>query len=195
MPYTVAIFFHLVGVITMFSGIATLIFSVLAIRRARSLGELRAVLAPLTAGKRIGFESVGVIDVLVIAGVLCTAIAGVYLASQTDRFSEAWIRAATVAFLLIAPLGAGVVNPRLHGIMAAAVGPSDTPLDGRLLARTHSAVMPVALCVMASIMLSIVFLMTNKPPLTGSLITLACGLAGRLLTGCLVARWLRAPIG
>lgn len=120
-----------------------------------------------------------------------TAFSGTYLAWRMDRFSSDWVRAATAAFLAIAPLGAGVVNPRLHGIMAAADGPSATPLNAALLARTHGPAMPVALCVMACTLLRIVFIMTNKPSLSVSLIAVACGLSGGLLTGLLATRWLR----
>lgn len=190
MPLAVAVFLHLVGVITMFVGIGTLVFSVVAARHARSVGELRAILGPLTAGRKIGFETIGVIDGVVIAGVLLTAIPGAYLAWRMDTFSSDWLRTATVAFLAIAPLGVFVVNPRLHGLMAAAAGPAATPLDKALLARIHSPAVPLALCMMVCTLLAIVFIMTSKPPLSGSLLAVAGGLSSGALLGLIAVRWL-----
>jgi len=188
MPYTFAVFLHIIGVIVMFVGLGTLTFSIFAIRRATLVGEVRAILGPLTRGRRIGFESIGLIDVVVIVGVLLAAVPGGYVAWGTDRFSAGWIRVATVTFLAIAPLGPAIVNPRVHAIARGAVGASEASLDPTLLARTHSRLLAGALNLMITMLLAIVFLMTIKPSLVGSLITVAIGLCVGLLTAPLISR-------
>ena len=80
-------FLHITRVITMFVGIGTLTFSVVASRRAISIGEVRSIVGPLAAGRKVGFESIGVIDVVVIVGVVLTALPGSYLAWRIDNFS------------------------------------------------------------------------------------------------------------
>ena len=191
MSYAVTLFVHLTGVITMFVGVGTLIFAVLAMRRARSVAEVRAIVVPLTIGRRMGFEWISVIDLVVIVGVLLIALSGVSMASQIHTFSAAWVRVATVAFLLIAPLGPFVVNPRLHVIARTAAAPPAAPLDDMLAARTHSVVLAVALTLMAAVLLAIVFLMTNKPSLYWSIAIVAGAAILAVLTGLSLEYFLR----
>lgn len=184
--YSIALFLHVTGAIALFVGLGTLILSSLALRRARRVEQLRALIVPLTAGRRIGFEHISVVDVLVVAGVLLIGLSALYMVPSAWSFDVGWIRVAIATTLLVAPLGPALVNPRLHAIARAAAAAPDGPLDASLLARTQDPVLGGALYVMASVLLGVVFLMTNKPPALESvaaigiatLIAIAAGSAG-----------------
>lgn len=162
--YSIALFFHVIGAITLFVGLGVLILANLALRRARRVEQLRALIGPLTAGRKIAFEHISLIDVLVVTGVLLIGATALYMVTNAWSLDVAWIRVAIVSTLLIAPLGPAMVNPRLHAIARATDAPSDGPLDASVTARTHDPVLTTALSVMASTLVGIVFLMTNKPP-------------------------------
>lgn len=162
--YSIALFFHVIGAITLFVGLGVLILANLALRRMRRVEQLRALIGPLTAGRKIGFEHISLIDVLVVAGVLLIGASAVYMVTNAWSFDDAWIRVAIVSTLLIAPLGPALVNPRLHAIGRAIDVLPDGPLDASVTARTHDPLLTIALSVMASTLVGIVFLMTNKPP-------------------------------
>lgn len=162
--YSIALFLHVIGAITLFVGLGVLILANLALRRVRRVEQLRVLIGPLTAGRKVGFEHISLIDVLVVAGVLLIGSSAVYMVTNAWSFDVPWIRVAIVSALLIAPLGPAIVNPRLHAIARASDALPDGPLDSSVTARTHDPVLTIALSLMASTLVGIVFLMTNKPP-------------------------------
>ena len=162
--YSIALFLHVIGAISLFVGLGVLILANLALRRVRHVEQLRALIGPLTAGRKIGFEHISLIDLLVVAGVLLIGLSALYMVTNAWSFDVPWIRVAIVTTLVIAPLGPFLVNPRLLAIARASEAMSDGPLDVSLMARTHDPVLTSALSLMASTLVGVVFVMTNKPP-------------------------------
>src|SRR5260370_42059416 len=95
---------------------------------------------------------------------------------------------ARVSLILIARLGTAAIEPRRRAIARLAQEAPDGPLLAALDRRTHDPVLTTAEQTVTALLLCIVFLMTNKPPLVGSLvvtaIALSLGLASCLLTTC-----------
>src|SRR5260370_36081895 len=84
-----------------------------------------------------------------------------------------WIDVALISLILIAPLGTAFIEPRRRAIDRLAREAPDGPLSQALEQRTHDPVLLTALQTLAALLLGIVFLMTTKPSLTGSLSVMA----------------------
>lgn len=122
------------------------------------------------------------------ASVLTLAATGLYLASSAFSFETGWIRVAIASFLLIAPIGPLVVNPRLHAIASAAGAAPDGPLPASLNARTHDPLLGAALLTMASVLFGIVYLMTNKPGAVDAVLAILIALAAGAAVGIGLSR-------
>jgi hypothetical protein len=165
----VELFVHLVGVISVFIGFGTLLLATFALGRASRVEQVRAIMTPLVAGRRIGPEHISLIDVLVIAGVLLIASSGIAMARANDYLLSTWVEVATVSFLLVAPVGPFVINPRLHGIAEESQRNSDGPIPAALASLIQDRLLVLAMRCSVSVLLGIVFLMATKPSLAASI--------------------------
>jgi len=181
--YSVDVFIHVLGAIAVFVGYGTLLFAVVAMRRATRSEQVRAITSTLLATRRIGLERVSVIDVIVIAGVLVIALTGLDMALTFQLLRTPWIDVAIGSFLLIAPIGALLINPRLHGIADTVDGEASGPISNALRARTRDRLLVAAMGGSMGILIGLVFLMTNKPALIMSIAAIAvCAGAGIALS-------------
>ena len=152
--HDLALFLHLLGVVSMFSGIAV---AALAQARARTRDD------PAEVALTLGFARTGVL--LAGPGVLLTLAAGGWLMSLDDLgFDTGWLATAVGLFLVSMLLGAlGGRRPRLARELAerlAASGDSVTPDLRRLLDDRASLVLNIA---SALTMLAVLWLMVSKP--------------------------------
>ncbi len=76
------LFLHVTGAVLIFSGIATLIFGVAAVRLATTVEQVRAIARPLVFGRKVGVEHISVIDVGTMIGIVLTAASGLYMARE-----------------------------------------------------------------------------------------------------------------
>ncbi len=89
--YSVDVFIHVLGASAVFVGYGTLLFAVVAMRRATRSEQVRAITSTLLSTRRIGLERVSVIDVIVIAGVLVIALTGLDMALTFQLLRAPWI--------------------------------------------------------------------------------------------------------
>jgi Predicted integral membrane protein (DUF2269) len=173
--YTFALFLHIVGAIGMFAGVSTWLFVAVALRRARQVAQVRALSSLIQPS-----------GVLTIVSILLLGVAGFYMAITVWGERASWIIVATISFLLLAPFGAFVIDPRLRALGRAAAALSDGKLPATVAARTRDPLVGLGLWTYVSVLLGIVFLMTNKPPLgvaiSAMVVATALGLATGLLT-------------
>jgi hypothetical protein len=174
--YTIALFLHVTGAISLFVAYGTLLFGTAALRRATRVEEVRAIARPLVAGRRIGRENVSVIGAVGTGGAVLLIVTGLGMALSGWSLRLGWIEVAIAGVALVAPLGPFVIGPRLDAIASAADQVPDGPLPVALDARIHDPLLVTALQAGAAILLGIVFLMTNKPTLVDSSIALAAAL-------------------
>ena len=165
----IELFVHLVGVISVFIGFGTLLLATFALGRASRVEQVRAIMTPLVAGRRIGPEQISLIDVLVIAGVLLIAASGIAMARANDYLLSSWVEVATVSLLLMAPVGPFVINPRLHGIAEESRRNTDGPIPPALRSRIQDRLLVLAMRCTVAVLLGIVFLMATKPSLAVSI--------------------------
>ncbi len=173
--YSVELFAHITGVIGIFTGLGIWLFGAVIMWRATHVEQVRAVAWPVVLSGYI-----------VIGSVLTLGAAGILMAVSTHTWENGWIRIATISFLLIGPIGAFVLDPRVRAIAALARNVDSGPLPPSLAARIHDPVLGVGLHIMLAGLFGIVFLMVSRPSLAVSLIVMLVALAVGTLSGLAV---------
>jgi hypothetical protein len=174
------LFLHVVGAIGTFFGVGVWLLAALALRRTKHVAQVRALASLIQPS-----------GVVAIVSILLLGVAGFYMAITVWGAHATWIIVATIGFLLLAPLGVFVIDPRLRAIAKAAAVAPDGPLPPSLVVRTHDPVIGIGLSTYVGVLLGIVFLMTNKPPLASSIIAMAIATALGLASGPLL--WWATP--
>lgn len=169
---TLALFLHVSGAIGTFVTIGIWLFGLSALRRAQRVEQVRAIAWLII-----------VASPLMVFSVLLIAIAGLDMALSTWGLRTPWIAVAIVSFVLMAPVGPFLLYYRMQAILAEVREVPGGPIPDTLYVRTHDPILGTAAQTLATILLGIVFLMTNKPALTTSIIVMGIALACGLLSG------------
>lgn len=179
--YTVILFLHVVGAIGYFLGIGLWLFILLGLRRTQRVEQVRSLIhltdlsAPLSGASAVLLLSTGL-----------------YLALSAWSLLTSWILVALISLLLMVPTSAALIAPRRSAIVKqlAREAPEgelsralERHLDDPVLATVFTTVVILLLC--------LVFLMTTKPNLVGSLIVMMLALLLGLAAGALVSRMRR----
>jgi hypothetical protein len=173
--YSLALFIHVVGAIGAFTGVSVWLFAATALRRAQSVGQVRALASLIQPS-----------GVLAVISILLLGVAGFYMAITVWGERATWIIVATIGFLLLAPFGTFVIDPRLRALGKAVASEIDGPLPPSLAACARDPLVGVELCVYLGTLLGIVFLMTTKPPLADAIVVIVVATALGLVTGLLL---------
>ena len=180
--YTIVLFFHVSGAIGYFVSMGTWLFGLSALRRAQRVEQVRALT-----------HLVGRSGPLFAISVLLILATGLYMALTAWGLQTDWIDVALISLILIAPLGTAFIEPRRRAIDRLAQEAPDGPLPQSLERSTHDPILLTALQTVTILLLGIVFLMTNKPSLIGSLIVMAVALVLGLASGVLVSLTTHTP--
>ncbi|HEX9069250.1 MAG TPA: hypothetical protein VF807_10810 [Ktedonobacterales bacterium] len=175
--YHIALFVHVSGVIGIWITLGIWLFGLATLRRAQRVGQVRALAWLIVVATPWMLLS------LVLLGV-----AGFYMALTTWGLQTDWIAVSLGSMLLIAPIGAFVLDRRMHTILDQAREASDGPLPDALAARVHDPLLATGAQTMAAVLLGNVFLMTTKPIFIVAILVMAGALLLGLLSG-LPARW------
>lgn len=162
----VALFAHIVGVAGLFIGLGLQWLTTIRLRSARTVAQAREWGGLVGLIGRIG----------PIAGAL-TLLAGVYL-TVTVWGMTPWILVSLVAMAFMIAVGMALVNRRLAAIQRGllAIQAFDAAIPEALRRQIVDPVLWVATHVVSGVMLGIVFLMTTKLDLGGSLLAMAVAL-------------------
>ena len=179
--YTLALFAHIVGVLLLFLGMGLQWIITLRLRAARTAAQAREWSGLVRGVGRLG----------PLSGVLILA-AGLYMAVTAWSLMAPWILVSLGAMLLMLALGMGVVARRLKAIQRAVTADDASgALSRDAQVRIADPFLWSALHLSGGVALGIVFLMTTKPTLGGSLLTLAVALALGGVAGGLSEKSLR----
>jgi hypothetical protein len=182
--YQLALFAHLLGVLGLFVGMGLQWTSILRLRRARTVSQVREWGSLIMAVGR-----------LVLASGALLLGAGIYMTATTWGFRTPWIVVSVAALLLMTALAMGVTTRRLQAVLRAtaradgprADGPrADAPVGAippDLERRLQDPLLWTSAQVMGSMALGVVFLMTTKPGLGGSLLVLGVSLVLGVIAG------------
>lgn len=186
MTYPIVLFLHLAGAVATFVGIGAWFLAALAVRRVRRTEEIRS-LASI-------YEMGGIVALL---GIVVVAASGLYMALTVWSLRVGWVQVGIGAFALMAPVGPLIVSPRIELLIRAARRFGDGPLPPALMARVNDPLPKFGLLVVIGDLAGIVFIMTVKPSLTGSIVAviafvglgaaLALPAIGRVVSGALDA--------
>lgn len=179
--YTVALFAHIVGVLILFISMELQWLVTLRVRGARSITQLRE-----WSGLVRGLTRLAPVSGVLILG------AGLYMTAIAWSILTTWIDVSVAAMVIMMILGMGVAGRRLKAIQRAAAEASSDGIPAALQARMDDPTLWVVMQMAAAVALGIVFLMTNKPSLTISLVSVLVSLALGALIGMLTAQPRRA---
>lgn len=163
--YTVALFLHIVGALGLFVALGLEWVSLWHLKRATLTEEAHPWLSVFTSLRRI-----------YPASWMAILLPGFYMMA-TVWGGAAWITIALAAIILIAVLGAVLTGPRMMAVGRAVVSESGA-LSPAFRQRLDDPLLWISIQTRIAIALGIVFLMTTKPGLVGSL--LAIGVAAIL---------------
>lgn len=165
--YSIVLFLHVCGDVGIFMGLGTQLLSLAALRRARSVEQVRAIvwLIPLS-------------DLIGIISALLTIATGLYMAFTVWGWQTGWIAVALTSLILFLPfLIGGVIEPRTRAIVRMARETPDGLLPETLDQRIHDPILGAGLQMMAGLLFGLIFLMTIKPSLVDSIVVVAIALA------------------
>ncbi len=162
--YALALFAHLVGVLGFFITIGLQWTSTLRLRRAQTLAQVREWTSLVEGVGKLGPAS----------GLLLLA-AGMYMTATAWNMNTPWIEVGFFALLALMALGMGVPFRRLKAIRRAVAKTAvpDEALPPEVQRQIADPLLWTSVQVMGSLALGVVFLMTIKPDLAGSLLVLA----------------------
>ena len=163
--YSIALFLHIAGALGLFVGLGLEWASLAYLRRAATVEQAREWLSMFSAQRRLYPISW-----------LAILIPGFYMAATAWR-ATAWIPTALGAVVLLVVLGAVLTGRRMAHI-GQSVSAESGPVASTLRHRLDGPLLWASLRIRTAIALGIVFLMTVKPDLLGSLLTI--GVAGVL---------------
>jgi len=161
--YEVMVFVHVAAAVTLLSGSVVASPAVRgSVRRAGTTQEMRAYLA-------IG----GPLLILEPTSALVVLASGIYLTSVANFWAQGWVQAA-IAFWIVNAVVAGVgVKPVIGHVVAAAATATDGPVDRHLDTFRRSSRWSVGGDVLMANDIAMLYVMTMKPDLAGSLLAVA----------------------
>ena len=175
--YPIALFLHVSGAIGYFVAMGTWLFGLASMRRAQRVEQVRSIV-----------QLVGLSGPLFGISVLLLLAAGLYMALTAWSLLTGWIVVGLISLLLLAPLGTALLEPRRRVIERLARTAPDGPLPEELERYIRDPVLLTTPQTLTALLLGVVFLMTTKPSLVGSIIVMAVALVLGLVWGALVSR-------
>jgi hypothetical protein len=161
MLYHIALFVHITGALLLFIAVGVEWFGLNRLRRAERVEQVQEVCALLRVlGKLFPLSAL-----LILGG-------GLYMAITVWGFTLAWVDAALILVVAFSIIGQKVSGPRMAAIGKAAFTLPHGPLPASLRARTTDPVLVFVTRTTTLLGWGIVFLMTVKPDLLGTMATL-----------------------
>ena len=166
MSYPIVLFLHLAGAIATFAGVGAWFLAALAVRRVRRTEQVASLASIYETG-----------GALALVGVLVVAASGLGMAVTVWGLGVGWVQVGIGAFALMAPVGPFIVGPRIALLIRTAQTLEDGPLLRTLTARVNDPLPKLGLLVVIGDLAGIVFIMTVKPSLTGSILAVLASVA------------------
>jgi hypothetical protein len=167
--YSIALFLHIVGALGFFVALGVEWMSVHQLRAATNAEQVREWMRVSIGVRRLGMASM---LTLLISGFSMMAIAQV---------GGAWVIVAFWSLVLLSILAVALSFRRIAAIGRAVTGETG-PLSPSLRHLLHHPLLWIAIQTRVAIALGIVFLMTVKPALSGSLLTIGAAIVLGLIS-------------
>jgi hypothetical protein len=170
--YKIVLFLHIFGVVLMFAAVGITISTMLAMLLSKETKTLRIWSA--WAVKMDGLLPVSVIFVL---------LPGLYLVFSTWGWKIAWVNTSLITLLAMTFAGPIINLRRLKAILNLANSESQPTPSSELLAKVRDRVLWNTVSIMCMLLVGIIYLMTVKPGMSGSFVTLGIS----IILGLIVA--------
>lgn len=180
--YSIILFLHVCGAIGYFIGMGIWLFGLWALRRAQYVEQVRTLT-----------RLIGLTGPLFGISVLLLLAAGVYMALTAWSLLTGWILVGLVSLVLLAPLGTVLLEPRRRTIDRQVRETATGSLPEEVKRSVHDPVLLTTVQTLTILLLGVVFLMTTKPDLVGSLIVMGVALLLGLALSAFVSRMRRPP--
>lgn len=128
--YSLALFVHVSGAIGVFVSLGIWLFGLSALRRTTRVEQVRALAWLILLASP-----------LMVLSVLLLRLAGFAMALTTWGLVTPWIAVSLVSVLLVGPIGAFALDPRMRVILAMTREIADGPLSDALDKRTHDPIL------------------------------------------------------
>ena len=158
--YLIVKLIHIIGALGFFMALGLEWFSLSQARNAATSEQVRERLQISRSAQRLGPLSM-----------LTILITGIYMMATVWR-GVGWLIIALGSLVLMVLLGVVLTAPRMAAI-GRALATESGPMSSSLHDLLHNSLLWLSLRIRVSIALGIIFLMTLKPDLLGSLITMA----------------------
>lgn len=166
MLYNVVLFFHVVGAVIIFMAIAILALSMLSMISSKDTESIKR------------WSGIAVkIDALFPLSTLLILVPAIYLVFADWGWTTAWINVSLVVLVGNSILGPMINLRRLKKVLTAAEAETDNVASGELMNKVRDRILWSSVSSMSMLTVGIVFLMTVKPALLGSLMTMAIAIA------------------
>ena len=181
--YELIVFVHVAAAVALLSGSVVASPGVRgSVRRAGTTQEIRAYLA--LGGPLLILEPASAVVVLA---------SGIYLTSVAEFWAQGWVQSAVAFWSVNAVVAGVVVKPAIGAVAAAAATAADGPVDQHLDTLRRSSRWSVGGDVLMANDLAMLYVMTMKPELAGSLLAVA-GTMMAIAAVRVVTRGLRGSI-
>lgn len=180
--YHVVLFVHVLTAIVVVGGSFALDLMGVMTKRAGTVDALRSWLRAIAIGSRIVARAAAV-----------TFLAALYLTFDGGYWGDAWLLVSLALFVTAGALAGAVMDKGTARMVAIADEFPEGPMTPDLGRRLAQPAMVLAGPSMVGIDVAIVFLMTNKPGLVGSLTVAAIGVGAGLAFGRRERRHLVRP--
>ena len=162
MLYNVMLFFHILGTVIMFVAVGITLTAMIAMLHAKKTETLR------------DWSSLAVkMDGLLPASVIVIILPALYLVFSTWGWNIAWINISLAALVVMSIMGPAINLRRLKVVLTAANTETEISPSSNLLKKVQDRTLWNSVIIMTMLAIAIVFLMTVKLALVGSLIVLA----------------------
>jgi hypothetical protein len=172
--YVIVLFLHICGAFGYFISAGTRSLNMLILQRAQRVEQVRII---TTLDNWLG-PLFGI-------SLLTLVVTGLYMTVTTWGFNTGWIDVALTSVILMAPAGALLMERRRRAIVGLARKLPDGPIPPELHRHIYNKVLQATARALPLLLLGIVFLMTTKPSLGGSILVMAVALTLGIVVGVL----------
>jgi hypothetical protein len=158
--YSIALFLHITGALGFFSAFALEWLELRQIQQATLSDQVQAWIRILAGTRRLGTASMSI-----------TLISGIYM-TVTTWHRAAWIMVALASIFLLIPLVMILARPGITAL-GKSLNTEKGMLSQGFRELANHRLLEASIRIRVAIALGIVFLMTVKPELKGSLLTMA----------------------
>lgn len=175
--FLILLFFHLLAVAMLFAAVGIELAMYVALHRAHTVAQARAALSngPLV-GPIMGF------------GVLLLVVMGVAMVYVGGFGWQAWVIVVLIATIVLAINGPLTNGKRGEALYRLAQNAPDGPITPELETARGDRVLNYSVFMTACELIAALYIMSNKPGLAGSLLTIAIAAAVALAPMALVTR-------